>query len=50
MVYLSEQLIIFLRSEDTSDTVPIVVGSVLAAMILLVMVSYFVIRRRAIKK
>jgi len=35
---------------DTSDTVPIVVGSVLAAMILLVMVSYFVIRRRAIKK
>merc|ERR1712241_401640 len=35
---------------DTSDTVPTVVGSVLAAMILLVMVSYFVIRRRAIKK
>merc|ERR1712095_218071 len=35
---------------DANDTIPIVVGAVLAAMILVVMVSYFVVRIRANKK
>jgi len=36
--------------DDANDTIPIVVGAVLAAMILVVMVSYFVLRVRANKK
>lgn len=38
------------HSDDANDTIPIVVGAVLAAMILVVMVSYFVVRMRANKK
>ena len=38
------------HSDDANDTIPIVVGAVLAAMILVVMVSYFVVRIRANKK
>ena len=37
-------------TDDANDTIPIVVGAVLAAMILVVMVSYFVLRVRANKK
>ena len=37
-------------ADDANDTIPIVVGAVLAAMILVVMVSYFVLRVRANKK
>ena len=37
-------------SDDTDDTVPIVVGCVLAALIAVVMISYFVIRARANRK
>ena len=37
-------------ADDANDTIPIVVGAVLAAMILVVMVSYFVLRVRAKKK
>merc|ERR1711971_735332 len=36
--------------DDANDTIPILVGAVLAAMILVVMVSYFVLRVRANKK
>merc|ERR1712110_364727 len=36
--------------DDANDTIPIVVGAVLAALILVVMVSYFVLRVRANKK
>ena len=36
--------------DDTSDTIPIVVGCVLAGLIAVVMVSYFVLRVRANKK
>ena len=38
------------HSDDANDTIPIVVGAVLAALILVVMVSYFVLRVRANKK
>jgi len=38
------------HDDDTSDTIPIVVGCVLAAMIVVVMLSYFVLRARANKK
>jgi len=37
-------------TDDTDDTVPIVVGCLLAALIAVVMVSYFVIRARANRK
>ena len=37
-------------ADDTDDTVPIVVGCLLAALIAVVMVSYFVIRARANRK
>merc|ERR1712029_458266 len=36
--------------DEANDTIPIVVGAVLAAMILVMMVSYFVLRVRANKK
>ena len=36
-----------LSADDSDDTVPIVVGCVLAGLIAVVMVSYFVLRARA---